>query len=295
MKKCLGLMLIFFILTTVSIVSAESASRTIIINMDGQFVVTDTNPLLTEEGRMLVPIRALASLGFQSTWDASTKTATVTNDVGDIIRITADNTTAYINGTAVTLDVPAQIIQDRMMVPIRFITEGLGYTVEFEEVRDILFVRSPGYAVDEEVLNSNDLTEARKAAISLPLEADFMILKFGAHKIYNYRFPHGEALRYVYSDSYVNTIVEIRDGRAYVVAQYVYGGAPGSLSHVRGIITEENQYEVTKPFERGTSYLKQENGTGSFTYYDAAGERYRGTYRMKNYGDIIQPLPDKDV
>jgi hypothetical protein len=38
-------------------------------------------------------------------------------------------TTAYINGTAVSLDVPAKIVNNRIMVPLRFISEAIEKTV----------------------------------------------------------------------------------------------------------------------------------------------------------------------
>ena len=49
----------------------------------------------------------------------------------DVIELNIDDTTAFINGKSTQLDVPATIIKDRAMVPIRFIAEALGCEVEY--------------------------------------------------------------------------------------------------------------------------------------------------------------------
>ena len=76
-------------------------------------------------GRTLVPMRAIFEyLGAEVTWDNDTRTATGTlNDT--VVTIQIDNTTAYVNGVPYTLDVPAQIIGNRTMVPARFVSESL--------------------------------------------------------------------------------------------------------------------------------------------------------------------------
>lgn len=47
------------------------------------------------------------------------------------VELTVDDTIAYVNGKKAALDVPATIIKDRVVVPIRFIAEALGCEVEY--------------------------------------------------------------------------------------------------------------------------------------------------------------------
>lgn len=49
------------------------------------------------------------------------------------IVLTIDSTSAALNGTAHTLDTTPVIINDRTMMPIRFIAEGFGFDVEWEQ------------------------------------------------------------------------------------------------------------------------------------------------------------------
>ena len=96
--------------------------------VDTNKVATDTPPAIVE-GRTLVPVRAIfEAIGATVEWDNSTRTATGEKD-GTIVSIQIDNTTAYVNGEARTLDVPAQLINNRTMVPARFISEAMGCDV----------------------------------------------------------------------------------------------------------------------------------------------------------------------
>lgn len=96
--------------------------------VDTSKVETDTPPTVID-GRTLVPVRAIfEALGATVEWDQATKTATGTRGETTVV-IQIDNTTAYVNGEAKILDVPAQLINDRTMVPARFISEALGCDV----------------------------------------------------------------------------------------------------------------------------------------------------------------------
>lgn len=91
----------------------------------------DVPPTIVEN-RTLVPLRAIfEALGATVAWDADTRTATGTTD-DTVVVIQIDNTTAYVNGEARTLDVPAQILQNRTMVPARFVSEALGCDVTWD-------------------------------------------------------------------------------------------------------------------------------------------------------------------
>lgn len=77
-------------------------------------------------GRVLVPMRAIfESLGASITWNDSNKTV-ISNLNGKTITLTVDSKTAYVNGGKKTLDVLAKIINNRVLVPVRFIAKNLG-------------------------------------------------------------------------------------------------------------------------------------------------------------------------
>lgn len=87
-----------------------------------------TSPVIVN-GRTLVPIRAIIeAYGGKVDWDAATSTVSLSVD-DDIIKLIINSNTAYLNGTAYTLDVSPAIINERTMLPIRFVAEGFNFGV----------------------------------------------------------------------------------------------------------------------------------------------------------------------
>lgn len=101
------------------------------IKINGKYMYSDVPPTIRND-RTMVPMRAIfESLQAEVNWDPKTKSATAVKGDKTVI-ITEDSTTAYINGVATELDVPATIINDRFVVPIRFVSEALDAKVDWE-------------------------------------------------------------------------------------------------------------------------------------------------------------------
>lgn len=121
-------------------VSAAGATSLVV---DGTNVQTDVPPVIVD-GRTLVPVRALfESLGATVGWEESTQTATATKG-STVISMQIGNTTAYVNGVAKTLDVPAQTIEGRTMAPARFVAESLNATVNWDSASDTVKISTSG-------------------------------------------------------------------------------------------------------------------------------------------------------
>ncbi|MCR3955315.1 MAG: copper amine oxidase N-terminal domain-containing protein [Gudongella sp.] len=103
------------------------------IILDDQPLVTDVSPIIVN-GRTLLPLRSiLEALGATVEWDSTTRTVTATKD-STTIQLVIDSSTAIVNGTPQTLDVPAQIKNGRTLVPLRFLAETFGATVLWDGV-----------------------------------------------------------------------------------------------------------------------------------------------------------------
>lgn len=86
-----------------------------------------------ENGRTLVPLRAVFEvMNCSVSWDADKSSAVVEHE-GTKLIIPANSSTAFINGAASTLDVPAKLVNDRIMVPLRFISEAINKTVTWDD------------------------------------------------------------------------------------------------------------------------------------------------------------------
>ena len=85
-----------------------------------------------EKNRTLVPIRFVSEcFGAEVSWDAVSSTATIKLKNKNI-KITADSSEMYVNKNLYYLDVPAVIVNKRMFVPLRAVSEALGKEVFYD-------------------------------------------------------------------------------------------------------------------------------------------------------------------
>lgn len=91
----------------------------------------DQKPVI-KDSRTLVPIRPIAEgLGFDVDWNEQNRSVVIKK--GDTqIKLVVSQKIARRNGETIPLDVPAQIINKRTMVPVRFIAEALSYEVNWD-------------------------------------------------------------------------------------------------------------------------------------------------------------------
>lgn len=102
-----------------------------------------TAPVIMND-RTLLPVRAIVEeLGGRVEWDA--ETSEVTLSYGDsVISLTIESTNAYLNGTLQTLDTAPVIINERTMLPIRFIAEGFDFDVVWDGDRQEVKIMKNG-------------------------------------------------------------------------------------------------------------------------------------------------------
>lgn len=159
MKKVISILmtLAFMFAFITGCTAAESDKQA----LDNEFLLTMqiANPVMTVNGqeknidddgtaptivsdRTLVPVRAIIeSMGGSVNWDSDTSTAMLEYN-NDIITLTIGSETAYFNDNANTLDTAPQIINDRIMLPIRFIAESFKFDVEWEQGTQTITIKS---------------------------------------------------------------------------------------------------------------------------------------------------------
>jgi plastocyanin len=85
------------------------------------------------DSSLFVPYRAFAeTIGAEVGWDDATKSVTVVK--GDsTIKLTIGSTQANVNGSVKTMAAAAQLIDSSTFVPVRFLSENFGITVDYNE------------------------------------------------------------------------------------------------------------------------------------------------------------------
>ena len=129
-------------LTEANIQSALAAWNAINVIVNGQHINFADQPPTIVDGRTLVPVRGVfEALGFDASWNEQARQVTLSR-ANDTIVITIDNVTFTANAVSNTLDVPAQIIGGRTMLPIRAVLESVGYDVDWDGEATTVIINS---------------------------------------------------------------------------------------------------------------------------------------------------------
>ncbi len=106
-------------------------AQTIQVVVDGNLVQFDQPPA-SIGGRILVPLRGVFErLGATVQWNPATSTATAVRGTTQV-QLTIGSRQAFVNGRVVALDVPALIVGGRTLVPLRFVSEAMGASVDWD-------------------------------------------------------------------------------------------------------------------------------------------------------------------
>ena len=110
------------------------------LKVNGVFLSPPVPPLVFSD-YSVVPARSVFQdgLGAKVTWNAKNRVVTVTLDDTELL-LTIDDTTAMVNGKKVEMPIPAKIINDTTMIPVRFVGEQLGMDVDFDSKKDIVLI-----------------------------------------------------------------------------------------------------------------------------------------------------------
>lgn len=102
------------------------------VRKDGKLIkFSDQYPIIIE-GTTLIPVRAVSEeLGADVIWDGENGIVTITK--GDkTIKLYTGTNIAYINNIKYTLEHSADIINNRTLIPLRFVSESLDLTVDWD-------------------------------------------------------------------------------------------------------------------------------------------------------------------
>ncbi|MFA6669489.1 MAG: N-acetylmuramoyl-L-alanine amidase family protein [Bacillota bacterium] len=157
MKKAAALVLIVVILMSGTSVYALKEQQ-LILHMDGKQVTYKAPPVTIKldgkvlnsdvpaviiNDRTLVPIRIITeSTGASVDWDGQNYEVTI--NTGDKkVKLKIDSSEMDINGNKAALEVPAKLINDRTMVPVRAVTEVVGLDVGWDNSTYTVLLTSP--------------------------------------------------------------------------------------------------------------------------------------------------------
>lgn len=159
MNKKRILTIILALVATISMTMSVFAQSRIFVDLEE--VATDTPPQIIN-GRTMVPVRAIAEMiGYDVIWIPKKQQVEVRepNAEHPTIIMNIGNTVAFYQkyepeiddfiSYEQTLDSPAVIINNRTFVPLRFISEAVGYTVDYNVDSADVYMFSPFYMANQ--------------------------------------------------------------------------------------------------------------------------------------------------
>ena len=119
---------------------AQIAPSAVTVSVDGRPIAFPDQPPVNSNGRLLVPLRAIfEALGATVNYSNGTIRA---NRGNTNLELAIGSDQAIINGARQTLDVPAQAVFGRTLVPLRFVGEALGAQVQYNAATQSVAIAS---------------------------------------------------------------------------------------------------------------------------------------------------------
>jgi len=142
-KKIIALVCVLAITMLAVPLFAAYANRAVTVTIDGQRVqFSDQGPVMLNN-RVLVPVRGVFEhMGFDVSWDYDERVATLEGN-GTVVIIPAGSTSFIVDNNIITPDVPQQLINNRMLLPLRAVAEALGGSAEWDNSNRDAMISSP--------------------------------------------------------------------------------------------------------------------------------------------------------
>ena len=124
-------LVILLALTATVVAQATEGSNDILVAVNGVLIdFDDASPALID-GRVLVPARAVfAALGYEVYWDNNAQMVTLVGVYTIRLWVGASHMEVLGHGT-IALDVPAQLVGGRTMIPARVVADAIGADVDW--------------------------------------------------------------------------------------------------------------------------------------------------------------------
>ncbi len=232
MKKLFILFLLVCVL--MSFTTSAFATDEIRVYVDNQLLQLEDPPII-QNARTLAPMRALfEALGATVDWEPDTRTAI--GKRGNItVRIPIDSSRPTINGRIETIQVAAQIIDNRTYIPLRFVGEAFGDHVQWDgATRSIAITKTAAKPTDDTDTREHD-GEKHIESLSVWVEATPELVPAGGGQAVTVNVTVADNQGYLVEGAHVSFFAEAFEA----------GGRDEQLSHSETTSDELGQASAT--------------------------------------------------
>ena len=112
------------------------------IRLNGNLVEFEDQYPLIDGNYTLIPVRGISELlNADVLWDQESMTVTIKHG-GKTVKLTIGSDIANVSGSSIKLEAPAKVLNDRTMVPLRFVMDIFNAKVEWEQDTRTVFINT---------------------------------------------------------------------------------------------------------------------------------------------------------
>lgn len=157
MKKYVKFLALWLLAVSLVMPTVALASEEIKVMVDGEYIEFDVQPQMIND-RTMVPLRAIFEvMGATVEWDDATETVTAVKDDIEVVA-SIGSTVMYVDGYERTMDIAPMMINDRTLVPVRFVAEAFDCEVYWNEDINTVCIYAQNLS-DEILLPENIINE----------------------------------------------------------------------------------------------------------------------------------------
>lgn len=131
----------------------------IALYIDNQQVITTVMPPIQFDGAVVVPAREIFDkTGATVEWRPTEQSVYVHNQ-NSLIVLKINSHEAWVQGETKYLDMPAKLINDKVMIPVRFISEALGYQVDWSQSERTIRIQTINKEIAQDPFEDKPLEE----------------------------------------------------------------------------------------------------------------------------------------
>ncbi|WIV20061.1 copper amine oxidase N-terminal domain-containing protein [Paenibacillus polygoni] len=269
---------VFFMVPTVQ------AATSISVVVNDRPLETDVAPFI-KNGTTFVPLRTIEQLEGISikSWNNKTKTLVIAHPTKSMTFSVKPNQSE------------SMLIKDnRVMVPIRFIAENFNSDVAWDANTKTVQVAKLNEKTKAD-LNSDDITKARLAAITIPRITTLKELTGGQSSAGSFKllFPEGESKAFFWIDNGIAEYFEVKGNAAWLTWSGIIGGNENKFWITNsGISSEVGQRPKIKD-RMFFYYISTHAGQSQYGYLPSTGkETILGTKDMSKLDDLFPILEE---
>ncbi len=281
MKKYFAFFLI--ILSFIICLNVNAEDTSIKVMYHGEPISFDTDAYYFND-RIMVPVRGIfEALGAAVFWDDEKNTATAVLD-DTTVTLTLNQTLLTINGESFEMDVPVQMVSDRIHASARFVAESFGKKISYHEysetavisdkneyefypdlklpVPNLAFVKSASYESAEKAFNGGISYIYSCDENSLTDYLNFLQLDFG-YAVYNMEYLENSVrYTYIFDSLKVSVTEEVKEDRVKIEVIPDVDRLYASETENKN---EDTEPEIAKDINKDVSYDDADYGriTGS--------------------------------